>query len=305
MDRIQPFRGDDGNIQLLLDFAKKAMPLIDIRFENGFEKNESLGESEPWAYEQMTYLYGSRNLGYQVTHRMGFEPKYGGYAEDHVTLKALGLPPNLSFEMECTRYYHNPRFIEIRLSVEDALSEKVVQMFKDEFQQSNRLSPEELKTTLQSARAGIFNRAWSGAEMQARLVLKTDPLNPEALFYLGVALAAQGDERAGEEYLTRALSHDPTNYDIYYNLGLIYMRREEYESAIALYVRGLFQSEDNHAIHYQLARAFEAAGKLEHAIEHYEKAIATSPNPSGAFHYTGMDFTEDAKKALQRLKKAD
>ena len=103
------------------------------------------------------------------------------------------------------------------------------------------------------------------------------------------------------QYLTRALNHNPTNYDIYYNLGLIYMRREEYEEAIALYTRGLFQSEDNHAIHFQLARAFEAAEKIEYAREHYQKAIDTSPNPDGAWHYTGMDFTEQAREALKRL----
>jgi tetratricopeptide (TPR) repeat protein len=185
--------------------------------------------------------------------------------------------------------------------MDEELSEEFVRAFRKEFKQEKKLTPDEVRTSLQSARAAVFNHAWSGAEMHARLVLKTEPMNPDALFYLGVSLAARGDEEAGEEYLTRALNHDPTNYDIYYNLGLIYMRRGEYEEAIALYTRGLFTSENNHAIHFQLAKAFEAAGKIEHAIKHYQKAVDTSPNPDGAWHYTGMDFTEEAREALRRL----
>ncbi len=51
------------------------------------------------------------------------------------------------------------------------------------------------------------------------------------------------------------------------------------------------------------AKAYEASGETERAIEFHNKTVETSPNRGGYFHYIGVDFTDEAKKALVRLKK--
>lgn len=300
--RIQPFRAKDGDHLLLLEFAKRTLPLVDIAFEQDLISQEPEKRSEPYDYDMTIYRYGDDDRGVVITYRIGYEPKYGGHAEDRVLLKALGLPEHMFYELECTRYYHDPRFIEIRLCLDEGVGTDIINLFNEEFGKTIVLTPKEIENAIASARAALVHRAWSSAEKHARLVLKSDPMNAYALFTVGVALAAQGDEPSGEEYLRRALEQDPTNYDIYYNLGLMHMLRGEYDSAIALYIRGLIHSEDNHALYYQLARAYEAAGKIEDAINAFQRAIDTSPNPSGAFHYTGMDFTDNAREALERLR---
>ena len=119
--RIQPFRAEDGDYNRLVEFAYKVLPLVDSSYSIELEVQAPVRTSEPYEYHITTIQYGTIRLGFLVSHRVGYEPKYGGYAEDTVRLTANGLPSGSKFEIECTRYYHNPRFIEVRLYLEEAI----------------------------------------------------------------------------------------------------------------------------------------------------------------------------------------
>jgi hypothetical protein len=52
---------------------------------------------------------------------------------------------------------------------------------------------------------------------------------------------------------------------------------------------------------YQLGCSREASGDRAAALEAYAEAAARSPNPRGAWGCTGMDFTKQAREAVERL----
>ncbi len=300
--RIHPFRSDDGDYSSLLEFMKEMAVLFSDEYDQDFPETSRTHDMEPYVHDIYRIVFEKDGFGFNVFHKMGYEPKYSGHAEDTVMVSLLGLENDMLFEIENTRYYHNPRYLELRVNAPESIAGKIQNAFLGHFEKIDTMTPEEIKTALLSAKAGVVRRAWSGAEKYARMILKADPNNSEALFYLGLCLAAQGHTESGEGYLQKAIDSDPENYDAYYNLALIYINRKAYADAIDLLVRGLALSKDNHPILYQLARVYELSGDIQNAIKYYERAIETSPNPGGHFHYTGLDFTEQAETALKKIR---
>jgi hypothetical protein len=47
-----------------------------------------------------------------------------------------------------------------------------------------------------------------------------------------------------------------------------------------------------------LGRSREAVGDRAGPLEAYRAAVRASPNPGGAFHYSGLDFTEEAARRI-------
>jgi tetratricopeptide (TPR) repeat protein len=125
----------------------------------------------------------------------------------------------------------------------------------------------------------------------------------EALFILGVALAAQGRHAEAEEHLQTVVTTNPAHVDAIYNLGNVYVERGQYELAVEQFRRALNLSPDNHPAAYQLGKALEYLGRVDEALEAYERAANTSPNPAHVWHYRGMDFEAQAKEAIDRLRK--
>ncbi|MDF1540343.1 MAG: hypothetical protein P1Q69_15720 [Candidatus Thorarchaeota archaeon] len=115
--KIQPYRASDGDVASLLEFGYKALARIDTGFEKPLSENPVEKESEPYEYDIMKYLYGTPSKEIRISYKIGYEPKYGGHAEDRVILEVIGLSNGMAFELECTRYYHDPRFLEICLSL--------------------------------------------------------------------------------------------------------------------------------------------------------------------------------------------
>ncbi|TXT54622.1 MAG: hypothetical protein BAJATHORv1_60119 [Candidatus Thorarchaeota archaeon] len=302
--KVQPYKSEDADIDTLVSFLRRVAKLLDDIFEPSTIIQDDSTESEPYDYVERTYKLGSEDAHFAILHRMEFEAKYGGHAVDIVRVACEGLVDDQSVSIEVARRYSQPRYAEITLRCSDGeKAEKILRLFKEEFDARSQLDEKDIKSHLTSALIAIKRRAWSGAEAQAKIVLDYDPSNVEALFYLGIARAAQGDLQRAEEILTDVIDRDPSNYDAYYNLGLVYKNTERVDEAIKLYEKGLCINPDNHALQFQLARAHEEAGNKEQALFYYREALRTSPNPDGAFHFTGMDFTDYTKEAIERLEK--
>ncbi len=117
----------------------------------------------------------------------------------------------------------------------------------------------------------------------------------------GVAAARRQDYDEAERLLKLAVERDASHYDAWYNLGLVHFFRDRFTDAVDCFRRVLAISADNHPAWFQLARALEKLGHSDEALDAYRAAVRTSPNPHNAFHFTGMDFTEKAESAIERL----
>ncbi|MBD3405191.1 MAG: tetratricopeptide repeat protein [Candidatus Lokiarchaeota archaeon] len=301
---VQPYKSDDGDIDTLLKFLRTVTKIIDNSFNPPDSKFDKHSDSADYDFVEEKYKLGNQSIFFSIMHRMEFEAKYGGHAVDIVIIQSHGLSENQSISIEVSRRYSTPRFAKLSISVVDEnISKKIIEMFQKEFDARSQLDETDIKRHVTSALVAVRRGAWSGAESHAKIVLDNDPNNAEALLYLGIARAAQGDLTNAEKILKEVLEKDPSNYDAYYNLGLVYKNSDRLEESVILYQKGLEVNPDNHAIQFQLARAYEEIGNKEKALFYYREALRTSPNPDGAFHYTGMDFTTHSKDGIARLEK--
>lgn len=299
--QIQPYETSDGNYKLLLDFTRQIVTLLDVNFDPPETWHSESIEDEPWAYERIIRYQGNKSQGFKILHNKEYDPRTGGQAIDQVVVTAYGLPEGIALELECTRSWHAPRFIEIRVTGQEQVLAEVLQSFEKEFGGKLVLEESEIERNLSKANSSTRARAWSSAEIYARMVLEVDPQNSEALFYFGVARAAQGDLQNGEQYLLAAIERNSDYYDAWYNLGLLYLNRKEPEKGLEALKRSLEIEPDNHPVLYQLGRALESLGQIDAALNAYRDAVRTSPNPDGLWHYTGIDLTDHAKEAIKRL----
>ncbi len=298
--RIQPFRAHDGDIEPLLAFARRAMPLLAPGWAAPTDWLCDDREGEAGAYDRRIRRQGDAQRGLEVVHDAGYEPRGGGHAVDRVTVTAYGLPDGVALRLECTRSWYDPRFVEVQAGGPAEAVAAVLDAFQREFGGRPALLPEEIPSELSSLHTALRAGAWAAVELRAGAILHLQPDEPAARFALGVARAAQGDLAAGEQHLLATLACQPDHYDALYNLGLVYLARGEPAQAIEALRRSLAIRPDNHAVLYQLGRALEAAGQRDEALIAYQDALRTSPNPAG-WHYTGLDFTSAAQKAVRRL----
>jgi tetratricopeptide (TPR) repeat protein len=299
---IQPFYANDGNIPLLLDFARQAV----LQLEPGFEPPEDLLDKQldeaPYSFDRITTRYGHRTLGFETVHYQGYEPKYGGQAVDEVRVTAYGLPNGMLFEINCIRSWSNPRFLKLSVTGPENAVQTILEMFIKKFS-IHSLSDSQLESALTSLKFAVRRNVWDAAILWGEYILEHHPDEAQALFALGVAYGAKKDYLRAEDFLLKALEIAPDHYDACYNLGVLYLQTNQPKKAVKALRRSLDIQPGNHPVFFQLGLALEETGDIHGAMQAYQDTIRTSPNPGGHWGYTGMDFTQQAEKALARLEK--
>jgi len=300
--RIQPFRSEDGNHRILLAFARRAARILDPEFDPPDRWRDVRQDGIEHTYHETVRSVGDGRHGFRVTHYCEYQPQSGVQVVDRVVIAAYGLPDGGELVLECVRSWYDPRFVELHVAAATAqVADRVRDAFLEEFGRQEPLRTSEIPVVLGNARAAISAGEWRAAEMFAKAILQTNPREADALCYLGVARGAQGDLEGAEEALAMALDADPSHYDALYNLGVLYLLRSRPQDAVEAFLDSLHVKPDNHPVLFQLGRAYEAVGDRHRAREAYRAAIRTSPNPQGYWGYRGMDYTEEARAALQRV----
>ena len=298
--RYQPYRDADGNYAPLVDFVRRHAPILQPGFDAPTAQSDNWNKSEAYVSEESGWQYGSK-VGIKVSFREEYEQRAMGIAVSGVTVSTFGLDNERHVAITCERNWHDPRYIELSVQGPGASIEQIAEAFEREFGAEQAPTPEQLRQDLVSADVSVRARAWDAAEGRAREILKYQPDNAQALFYLGVALAATSKYDEAALYLARAVEADPANYDAWYNLGNVSIEQGRYEEAVTQLRRSLEVSPDNHPVLYRLGLALEKTGKTKEAIDAYQEAIRTAPNPGQVWGYRGLDFEPQAKEALQRL----
>ncbi|MEO8287739.1 MAG: tetratricopeptide repeat protein [Chloroflexota bacterium] len=302
MVRYQPYSDSDQHYEPLLAFAREYAPLLSPGFTAPLEQSGQWTKESEWASIESGWQYGT-SRGFKVVFHEELEPRADGIAVSGVTVSAFGIKKNCALSIECKRYWYDPRYLLLEVDGPENEIAQIAGAFRERFGGEQLLDEVHLQREATSAIVSLKVGAWPAAEMQARAVLKQQPDNIDALFALGVALAAQNKEyEQAEEYLKKLLVLDPTRYDGWYNLGNLYLEHGQYKRAVKQFRKALELSPGNHPALFRIAVALEKMGDTDGAIEAYENAIKTSPNPGQVWHFTGMDFEVRAKEALQRLK---
>src|SRR6185503_18242392 len=138
-------------------------------------------------------------------------------------------------------------------------------------------------------------------------VLEAEPVNVDALHYLGVLRHQQGRTALGIDLVLRAITLRPDYFDALNNIGNMYLRfgpaeavtaynkalrlrpsdpgvlrhLERHEEAAELFQRGIRERPDDMENYYSLAVAYKEMGRSDDAVATLRKAIEVKPESEG------------------------
>ncbi|HVV70938.1 MAG TPA: tetratricopeptide repeat protein, partial [Verrucomicrobiae bacterium] len=186
--------------------------------------------------------------------------------------------------------------------------------------------------------AGIFLRQsdHKRAVEQLEALVRDDPTNPQAYYWLGYL--AYNDKKPAEaaEYLAKTILFKPDFEDAYYDLalaqitldkpadalatlekarnkfpknfvmelyaGLAYSRQKDYQQAVRAYTEAevIAKATDptrlNQDFYFQLAAAYERTGDFDESEKYFEKCLELKPDFTEAQNYLGYMWAEHGMK---------
>ncbi|VAW89595.1 TPR domain protein, putative component of TonB system [hydrothermal vent metagenome] len=128
------------------------------------------------------------------------------------------------------------------------------------------------------------------AENIYRKVLDHDPVNEDALHFIGMIYTQNEQHAELVKRYDRALIKDPKSVSIYNNRGISLVYQREFWLAIASFERALDISPDDADTHTNLGGAFNRIGEYEKSLEHYKKAVSISPLHTEAHYNLGNTY---------------
>ncbi|RMD80163.1 MAG: tetratricopeptide repeat protein [Gammaproteobacteria bacterium] len=166
-----------------------------------------------------------------------------------------------------------------------------------------------LRQALERLRAGDLQGA---AELLEELV-RREPRNAEALFYLANARLRLGDVTGGLQALEASVRADPDNLRLRLVLGRTYERLRRIQEALAVYReaarrggQGPEGREARKRARLLEAKALGEEGKLQEALERFQALAREAPEDPEVLRGLGltqllMGRTEEAKATFQRV----
>jgi len=136
---------------------------------------------------------------------------------------------------------------------------------EESFLQVLRLDPAFPGVHLELGKVYISLRRNDGAVRELELVLKENPGDADASYFLGALLVQEGLYVEGIPYLERAKSAKPDSWAPYFYLGKAKLRMEHPADAVALLQRAVKLSPDDATAYYLLGQALEACGRKSEA----------------------------------------
>jgi len=132
---------------------------------------------------------------------------------------------------------------------------------EESFLQVARLDPKFPGVHLELGKVYISLRRTDDAIRELQLVLKENPGDADASYFLGALLVQRGRYAEGIPYLERAKSVKPDFWAPYFYLGKAKLRLEQPAAAVVLLQRAVKLCPDEASAYYLLGRALEACGR--------------------------------------------
>jgi tetratricopeptide (TPR) repeat protein len=140
--------------------------------------------------------------------------------------------------------------------------------------------PDNVDARLLNAWMAAGNANWSLAEDQYREVLRIDPVNEEALSYLGALYAENGRLDEATSMFTRLAKQIPQNYLPDYYLGRLAKVQENNKLAINYFKSSLKKNSSFVPSLAELALIYEQENRLKEAEATYRQLIILQPGSS-------------------------
>jgi tetratricopeptide (TPR) repeat protein len=136
--------------------------------------------------------------------------------------------------------------------------------------------------------------------------LASSPNQPDALHYLGVALAQSGQFQEAVASLSQALIAQPNNAAAHIHYGNALAGLSRHAEALASYERAIALDTTLADAHYNRGVALAELGRHEAALASYEQAIARDPDHAQAHNNLGNLLSDGARylEALQHYERA-
>ena len=134
----------------------------------------------------------------------------------------------------------------------------------------------------------------------------SDPKDPQAAFYLGVALENTQDAEGAIESYRQALANDPKLAEASVNLSAILLDKEDFAGALEVVEAALAGAPKNASLLVNRAIALSGSGKTEEALDAYQAAVqAAGDNFELRYEYAQALAENDKKaEAIEQLKQA-
>jgi protein O-GlcNAc transferase len=116
------------------------------------------------------------------------------------------------------------------------------------------------------------------AEILYRQVLQAEPLQAEALHFLGILALQVGKNEVGVALLEQSIAIAPGNAGFHYNLGKAYQAQGQLDQAMANYRETVRLQPDFADAHNNLGNALADLGRLDMAVACYQRAVALHPS---------------------------
>jgi Tfp pilus assembly protein PilF len=125
--------------------------------------------------------------------------------------------------------------------------------------------------------AALEQQDFAGAKVILSEARKKDPKDPQAAFYLGLALEGTGDKAGAEKEYRAALDLDPKLADPAVNLSQLLLDSDKPADALAVVDAALKATPKHPDLLLNRAVALEGSGKKEEALSAYGTAAAARP----------------------------
>jgi tetratricopeptide (TPR) repeat protein len=186
--------------------------------------------------------------------------------------------------------------------------------------------------------AGIYLRGsdHKRAVEQLQAIVREDPTNPEAYYYLGYIAYTEKKPAEAADYFSKTILLNPDFPDPYYELalsqinlnqcdealdtldkarkkfpqnytlelcaGLAYYRKKDYRQAVGHYTaaeviaKATDPSKLDEQFYFQLGATYERLGELTQAEQYFEKSLKLAPDSAEAQNYLGYMWAEHDTK---------
>ena len=115
------------------------------------------------------------------------------------------------------------------------------------------------------------------AELICHSVLNSNPIDPDALHFLGIINHLNGKNKTAIDLIVKSIRICPSNPIFYSSLGSLFKSNREFQKAKQCYQKALsFKPNDSSAL-YHIAGIFYTEEKFEQALSYYQKAIKANP----------------------------
>ena len=131
--------------------------------------------------------------------------------------------------------------------------------------------------------AVLLHRQGALAEAVRRYdeILRLDPANADALYYMAMASCQQGRFAEGVDVARRAVAAGPQQARAHNLLGMALSRLGRNEDAVASFDAAIGCEPDFAEAHGNRANALSELGRIEDAVASYERAVALAPGSVG------------------------